>query len=103
MGPRQNEKENWLLIKEKDEAARHGAEADITTRAPKSVLQRHPKKIVAPVPSGATKKSMPEIIRPQLATLSDHVPDGDDWLAEVKFDGYRVLCRIDHGKVRLWS
>ncbi len=35
----------------------------------------------------------------QLATLVDEVPSGDDWLHEVKFDGYRMLCRIDDGKV----
>jgi bifunctional non-homologous end joining protein LigD len=30
-------------------------------------------------------------------------PAGDDWLHEIKFDGYRVLCRIEHGSVRLRS
>lgn len=46
---------------------------------------------------------MPQTMKPQLATLSEHAPEGDDWLSEVKFDGYRVLCRIDDGKVRLFT
>ena len=107
MGPPKNEKENWLLIKEQDEAARRGPEADITTRAPQSVSEvsaRKEKKVrpVAPK-NGARKQSMPEIIKPQLATLSEQAPSGDDWLSEVKFDGYRVLCRIDQGEARLFT
>ena len=30
-------------------------------------------------------------------------PSGDEWLHELKFDGYRMLCRIDRGKVRFLS
>ncbi len=29
------------------------------------------------------------------------MPTGSDWLCEIKFDGYRVMCRIDKGEVRL--
>ncbi|VBM39317.1 ATP-dependen tDNA ligase [Burkholderia pseudomallei] len=36
-------------------------------------------------------------MRPQLATLVDAPPPGKDWLYEAKFDGYRVLIRIDRG------
>ncbi|KTD16362.1 non-homologous end-joining DNA ligase [Legionella jordanis] len=35
---------------------------------------------------------MPETISAQLATLVDHPPCGDDWLHEIKFDGYRILA-----------
>ena len=28
---------------------------------------------------------------------------GDDWLHEIKYDGYRMLCRIESGKARLVS
>ena len=38
-----------------------------------------------------------------LATLVDAIPTGDDWLHEIKYDGYRMLCRIDKGKVRVFS
>lgn len=39
----------------------------------------------------------------QLASLVDEPPEGDDWLHEQKFDGYRILAVIDHGEVRLRS
>ena len=52
---------------------------------------------------GALKSALPEFIAPQLATLVKAAPSGDDWLHELKFDGYRMLCRIDHGKVRFYS
>src|SRR5262245_53345377 len=41
--------------------------------------------------------------RPQLALLVKHPPAGDDWLHEVKFDGFRIGCRIAHGAVTLLS
>jgi bifunctional non-homologous end joining protein LigD len=40
---------------------------------------------------------------PQLATLVAAPPSGDDWLHEIKFDGYRIGCRIEHGHVTLTS
>ena len=51
--------------------------------------------------SGAKKSELPKFIQPQLATLVDSVPSGDEWLHEVKFDGYRILCRIDAGRISL--
>ena len=44
---------------------------------------------------------LPDFVAPQLATLVDRVPQGDDWLHEIKFDGYRILCRISEGDVCL--
>jgi bifunctional non-homologous end joining protein LigD len=44
---------------------------------------------------------LPDFIPPQLATRVARPPDGADWLHEIKFDGYRVLARIDHGTVTL--
>ncbi len=46
---------------------------------------------------------MPEFIQPQLATLVAEPPQGDEWLHELKFDGYRMLCHLNRGKVRFWS
>ena len=41
--------------------------------------------------------------KPQLARLVKEAPEGDEWLHEMKYDGYRIGCRIDAGKVRLIS
>jgi bifunctional non-homologous end joining protein LigD len=40
---------------------------------------------------------------PQLARLVKHAPEGDDWLHEMKYDGYRIGCRIESGTVTLTS
>src|SRR5918994_1920408 len=47
------------------------------------------------------KSQLPDFVAPQLATLVDRVPQGDDWLHEIKFDGYRILCRISNGEICL--
>jgi len=52
---------------------------------------------------GAIAAPMPSGISPTLATLSKVVPAGDSWLHEVKYDGYRILARIDGGKATLFS
>jgi bifunctional non-homologous end joining protein LigD len=44
---------------------------------------------------------IPESAELELATLVKKPPDGPQWLHEIKFDGYRILCRLDHGKARL--
>jgi DNA ligase D-like protein (predicted ligase) len=41
--------------------------------------------------------------RPQLATLVKDAPQGDEWLHEIKFDGYRIGCRIRNGRAALIS
>ena len=52
---------------------------------------------------GARKAALPEFVPPQLATLVKVPPDGDAWVHELKFDGYRMLCRLERGEVRFWS
>jgi DNA ligase D-like protein (predicted ligase) len=44
---------------------------------------------------------LPQWIRPQLTELVDAAPDGPEWLHEIKFDGYRMHARLDHGAVKL--
>jgi bifunctional non-homologous end joining protein LigD len=46
---------------------------------------------------------MPAFIEPQLATLVDRAPTGDDWLHELKYDGYRILARLQSGRATLTS
>ncbi|WPN95975.1 DNA ligase D [Pseudomonas sp. MUP55] len=111
------DKEQWLLIKEKDQQARPSAEYDIVQAEPASVLSdavvgkpkpkakaKTPAKTKA-APKATTRKqaaAVPELFPPQLATLVDRAPEGD-WLYEIKFDGYRIMARIRDGEVRLFT
>src|ERR1700692_1969340 len=51
--------------------------------------------------SGSAQTGLPQWIRPQLTQLVDAAPEGDQWLHEIKFDGYRMHARLDRGAVRL--
>ncbi|MDR5878165.1 DNA ligase D [Caballeronia sp. LZ032] len=152
------DKEQWLLIKERDDTARPESEYDVLLKRPGSVMSDAPgargkdgavlerserktaaKKAPAKTPArkktsaaqanghdhpdivatrsaeslrtlshepaieGAVKAKLPTTFKPQLATLVDAAPFGDDWAYEIKFDGYRVLARIDtvKGKRRI--
>ncbi|MFK4534225.1 bifunctional non-homologous end joining protein LigD [Bradyrhizobium ottawaense] len=46
---------------------------------------------------------MPGFIKPQLATLRSKAPSGDQWLHEIKFDGYRVQLHINEGKAKAFT
>ncbi|CDX60855.1 DNA ligase D [Mesorhizobium plurifarium] len=117
--PRAGEKrDNWLLIKSDDAAARPGE--DILEEEPKSVksgltieevgegkaargqkpkVWRSNKPAVRKAKAGQARRL--EFIEPQLATLEKDAPGGDDWLHEVKFDGYRMQAQIAGSEVRL--
>src|SRR5499427_10743855 len=43
----------------------------------------------------------PKWIRPQLTRSVDEAPAGNDWLHEIKYDGYRMHARLDNGKIQL--
>ncbi len=53
--------------------------------------------------NGARKAPMPDFVAPQLATLVDQPPEGAEWLHELKFDGYRMLCHLNGGQTHFWS
>ena len=44
---------------------------------------------------------MPVDLMPQLATTATAAPAGPEWLHEIKYDGYRLMVRIERGAVRL--
>jgi bifunctional non-homologous end joining protein LigD len=46
---------------------------------------------------------LPPVLVPQLCTLSPATHDGDSWLHEIKYDGWRPLARKDGKHVRLFS
>lgn len=49
----------------------------------------------------ATAADLPDFIAPQLCKTLTRPPAGDDWLHEIKFDGYRIQMRVAGGKVTL--
>jgi len=54
------------------------------------------------LPEGAVEAKLPREFAPELATLVDGPPpDPEAWVFEVKFDGYRMLTRIENGEARL--
>ncbi|MBX8576804.1 DNA ligase D [Pseudomonas cichorii] len=104
------DKEQWLLIKEKDAVARPAAEYDIIREQPQSVISGNQVGVTRTVKEKKTAKkprltkhdSFPGQLAPQLATLVEAPPEGD-WLYEIKFDGYRILARFHDGDVKLLS
>jgi len=44
---------------------------------------------------------MPDFVAPQLCTRVERPPNEPGWVHEIKFDGYRIQLRIEHGKVSL--
>jgi bifunctional non-homologous end joining protein LigD len=50
---------------------------------------------------GARREAMPRTVAPELATLVSAPPAGGQWLHEIKFDGYRVVCEVRRGKAQL--
>ena len=149
-------RDNWLLIKSEDDAARGPGDPDILEEKPKSVVSkrtieqiakaegdvwhsnrsvkenvkaiRRTKTTRARSKPAATKSArsksksraalatpevlraptrrakggaLPDFVPPALATLHDKPPASASYVHEVKFDGYRVQARLDHGKVKL--
>jgi bifunctional non-homologous end joining protein LigD len=122
-------RENWLLIKERDDEALPLSGDAVVADNPLSVASGRSLDAIAadrdwvwhsnrdqgesdpsPAPTkrkdpasilGARKGRMPEQLKPQLATLADKAPEGPDWLHEIKYDGYRLLARLEGRRVRL--
>ncbi|RII99262.1 DNA ligase D [Achromobacter sp. K91] len=109
----------WLLIKENDEYARPDQDFSVVDEMPDSVVPLRTKKKAAARSKpqaravNATESTaalpgkaapLPVSLKPQLATLVDGVPRGaDDWSYEMKFDGYRILARLDGGSAKLYT
>jgi bifunctional non-homologous end joining protein LigD len=114
-GRDKDNKENWLLIKGKDDAAKPGHGSVLVDKQPLSVISgRSVEEVGAGRPARQAKKTAPTArkpaaqalpagIEPELATLLTEVPAGDDWVYEVKFDGYRLLARIENGEARIFT
>ncbi len=111
----------WILFKKRDAWARPLGEYDVISALPDSVIDkplglleaREPGPTPGAAPAkaplaladvpGATPAEMPATLAPQLATLATHVPTRGTWSCEVKFDGYRLLARIENGRAKLFT
>ncbi|MBC9033365.1 DNA ligase D [Sphingomonas sp. JC676] len=100
--PRVKEKaENWLLRKIDDQFAgatdalvETGLTSIKTGRTMQEIAEGKKAEKVKKAAPRAAKGKLPTFHAPQLATLVDTVPTGNDWLHEVKYDGYRALLAI---------
>jgi bifunctional non-homologous end joining protein LigD len=128
-------KENWLLIKERDDLA-HAERRPIAEREKRSVKtgrtmeqiargrkvwhsNREKKSNGLPASSsaGRARKSkakkkrktrtsdaeLPRFVSPQLATLVDAPPPGNEWVHEIKYDGYRAIAAVAGDRVRIFT
>jgi bifunctional non-homologous end joining protein LigD len=55
----------------------------------------------APHIKGAKPGSLPAFVEPQLGSPAATPPSGTGWVHEIKFDGYRLMARLDRGRVKL--
>jgi bifunctional non-homologous end joining protein LigD len=60
-------------------------------------------KAAAALDGSRKAKASGEFFAPQLARLRETPPQGDTWLHEVKWDGYRIVATMQKCKARLWS
>jgi len=106
----------WLLIKDRDDFSRPERDFSVVDEMPDSVVPLRKMEKGAGPKDKATSRSnaqpalpgiaadLPAQLKPQLATLVDGVPrHAPDWLYEMKFDGYRLVARIEGEDVRLFT
>ena len=123
-------RENWLLIKHRDDYARDketlvgrftksvstgrdldgiakGLKSRKKTETPDDAVWHSDADKAVDNPAPAKRKGkaayLPDFRPPQLATLVTSVPEGTDWLFEMKYDGYRCLAAISGEQVRLYT
>jgi bifunctional non-homologous end joining protein LigD len=52
---------------------------------------------------GARPVDMPRFIKSQLATLKSKAPTGNQWLHEIKYDGYRLQIHLNGGRRKAYT
>jgi bifunctional non-homologous end joining protein LigD len=85
-------------------AEKQGAEVWNSNREPKAAITKNENRPgINELKKQGIKKAMPKSIKPMLCTLTKEVVADDDYLYEVKWDGYRIISYIDDTKVRMDS
>ena len=109
----------WLLIKEKDSLAKSNEEFSVVDEFPDSVNEQPFPENTISIKNGAgygstetieeilkqaIKADLPDHLKPQLATLAEGLlTDANYWLYEIKFDGYRLLIRIENEEIKFFT
>jgi bifunctional non-homologous end joining protein LigD len=117
-----SKRNNWLLIKERDEYAVEGegdalAEIDASVTTGRSLAeiaagrkqwvsskktgQKAPPKPQASKALASASAKPPPFVPIQLCKVVDHPPPGSGWVHEIKFDGYRMQFGIGGGRAVL--
>lgn len=101
------DRQNWLLIKEKDDEAdrtsdpRETWQTSVTSDRDFEEIEEAAAGGNADILGEDEAPDFPDFVEPQLAKLRDDPPSGDEWLHELKFDGYRIQALIAGHQVRL--
>ena len=76
-----------------------------TANVKQGAIRKPRQKVIAELGKikGAHKAALPDLIEAQLASAAKSPPTGPAWVHEIKYDGYRMLCRVAHGEARLVS
>jgi bifunctional non-homologous end joining protein LigD len=91
-------KDNWLLIKERDEYAKASeGVSEFTT----SVRTGRTMQEIEDGSEERFARNPFDTTDVQLAKLVNAVPEGNDWLYEMKYDGYRIMAFVEGNSVRL--
>lgn len=93
-------KDNWLFLKEKDEFTKTDtgiSEFNTSIRTSRTMGE-----IESGQEAKITKNPFYKV-DVQLAKLVNTVPGGDDWVYELKYDGYRIIAFVEQGNVLLYT
>lgn len=95
------DEKNWLIIKEKDEF--ENIKVDMKNNTKTNKKSKNDSKNTKKPQKNASKlvKNPFSKVNVQLAKLTKEIPKGNDWLFEIKYDGYRIIAFIENGKVKL--
>jgi bifunctional non-homologous end joining protein LigD len=113
----EDDSEQWLLIKKRDADASPGWDAEDFPQSVKTGrtndevkanrdaiwISEQPAAVAEIDLAGAVDAPMPDRIGPMAATLATRAFSDDDWLFEIKWDGYRVEAVVRDGAVKLWT
>ena len=120
----EGKRENWLLIKERDEYARKDPGIDkfkksvksgrtrqqieknkppAQRRARKAPAKKSPSTTARPKSRSRSGPDLPPFVPPMMCELHKTPPPGSDWLHETKLDGYRLEAALNGAQVRLYT